>query len=351
MLSILTDFAAANYRRLIRTLILVVVLGIGVYLLLPQITTLEDAGPIIRRLSAFWLGMAALAEMASYLGLGDMLRAIVQRSGRPYSIWRGAIIILAATSLGLVAGGIFGIAAATYRWMDHEDVPAEAAALSGTMPTVLITIVLVLVSLVGLVHLVVIHELTRCEANAFLFILLFLLGLVGFTAWGLNHRARVDRMVERFDHWWVRVTRRPLDAELVEESVDNLFKARDLLRGRGWVPPFLGAVLYTGLDMLALFFVFTASGHTISPGILLAGYGLPLLLSKAVFMVPGGIGIIEGTMAAIYSSLAVPESVIVVVVFTYRLISFWLPLASGFILIGYLQRRSRRTAREDRRER
>ena len=60
---------------------------------------------------------------------------------------------------------------------------------------------------------------------------------------------------------------------------------------------------------------FIAAGHTVNPGILLAGYGLPLLLGRAGFL-SGGVGIVEGTMAALYTILDVPHAVAVVVILT-----------------------------------
>ncbi len=89
--------------------------------------------------------------------------------------------------------------------------------------------------------------------------------------------------------------------------------------------------------MLTLYFLFVAAGHTVSPGILLAGYGLPQLLGKVSFL-PGRVGIVEGTMAALYDGLGVPDGVTVVVILTYRVLSFWLPTLLGFPLVPYLQR-------------
>jgi uncharacterized protein (TIRG00374 family) len=101
-------------------------------------------------------------------------------------------------------------------------------------------------------------------------------------------------------------------------------------------------VLNVGFDMLTLYFLFVAAGHDVSPGVLLAGYGLPLLLGKMAFVVPGGVGVVEGSMAALYDGLGVPDAITVVVVLGYRLISFWLPSLSGFPIAAYLQE-SRRT--------
>ena len=98
----------------------------------------------------------------------------------------------------------------------------------------------------------------------------------------------------------------------------------------------LAAALSIGLDMLTLYFLFVAAGHRVSPGVLLAGYGLPLLLGKVSFL-PGGVGIVEATMAALYNGLGVPNGVTVVVIVIYRFLSFWLPLLVGLPLIPYLQ--------------
>jgi uncharacterized protein (TIRG00374 family) len=61
------------------------------------------------------------------------------------------------------------------------------------------------------------------------------------------------------------------------------------------------------------------------------------MLGKISFL-PGGVGLVEGTMAALYDGLGVPAGVTVVVVLTYRIISFWLPTVLGFPLAVYLQR-------------
>jgi len=58
-------------------------------------------------------------------------------------------------------------------------------------------------------------------------------------------------------------------------------------------------------------------------------------------MIPGGVGVIESTMTALYTSLGVPYSVAVVVVLTYRVLSFWFPLVLGFPLILILEKQAK----------
>lgn len=80
-----------------------------------------------------------------------------------------------------------------------------------------------------------------------------------------------------------------------------------------------------------------AARHVVTPGVLLAGYGMPLLLAR-ISILPGGLGVTEGSMVALYHALGVPTAVTVLVVLAYRLLSFWVPTFVGFPLIAYLQR-------------
>jgi hypothetical protein len=90
--------------------------------------------------------------------------------------------------------------------------------------------------------------------------------------------------------------------------------------------------------MLALFFLFMAAGQPISARILVTGYGLPQLLGKAAFIFPGGVGIVEDTMISLYQQLGVSNPVAVVVILSYRLLSFLLPAIIGFLLVVVLQK-------------
>jgi uncharacterized protein (TIRG00374 family) len=84
--------------------------------------------------------------------------------------------------------------------------------------------------------------------------------------------------------------------------------------------------------------LFIAAGQRVGLGVLFAGYGLPFILGKIAFMVPGGVGVIEGGMVAFYTNLQVPNPVCVVVILGYRLFSFWLPGLLGFAAAAYLSR-------------
>jgi glycosyltransferase 2 family protein len=99
-------------------------------------------------------------------------------------------------------------------------------------------------------------------------------------------------------------------------------------------------------DMLTLYFMFVGAGEKVSLGVLLAGYGLPLLLGKVAFILPGGVGVVESSMVMLYNGLGVPPATTGVVVLGYRLVSFWIPSLVGFPIAAYLSRNSNSTEGE-----
>jgi len=114
-----------------RYLFPLVVLGLAVHLLVPQITSLEHSLQVLRQMAIWAVVLAVAAQVSSYLGSGYLLKAIVRLSENTLSIFKATLIALAAASLGMVAGGMVGSAAATYRWIQKEGVKPEAAGLVG----------------------------------------------------------------------------------------------------------------------------------------------------------------------------------------------------------------------------
>jgi uncharacterized membrane protein YbhN (UPF0104 family) len=166
--------------------------------------------------------------------------------------------------------------------------------------------------------------------------LALLSAVAGAIWWALSHRDQLVRLATKTARRWAKLRRKAYDPAPAQATVGRLFEAWDTLRAGGWRRLIAGAAAGIGFDMGTLYFLFVAAGHPVSPGILLAGYGLPLLLGRVSFL-PGGVGVVEGTMAALYDGLGVPDPVTVVVIQAYRLISFWLPKLLGFLMVPYLQ--------------
>ncbi|MBN1317970.1 MAG: UPF0104 family protein [Anaerolineales bacterium] len=322
--------------RLLRYLVPLILGGLAVHLLLPQLDTLKQSVQIIKGMTWWVLALAVIAQILSYLGSGYLLRATVAIAGQKITVVRGTMITTASYSIGLVAGGMVGSAAATFRWLRSSGVNGQGAFLAGWLPSLFYDAVLIGASIFGLLHLLIAHDLSPLQAASFSLILFLLLLFVATIVWGGRRRDRLSGMAVKVSDRWAKFRRKPFDSDAIRISVDRFMDAWDSLRTGGWRGPVMGAALNTFFDMLTLFFVFLAAGYHIKPGLLLMGYGFPLLLGK-VPLLPGGVGIVESSMVALYTGMGVPNGLVVVVVLTYRLLSFWLPSLMGFPMVLYLQ--------------
>jgi glycosyltransferase 2 family protein len=320
----------------LRDLLLLLLLGLGIYLILPQITTLQHSVQVIRGMVWWAVALAIGAQVLSYLGSGVLLQAIALTEGDRISVIRATVITTASYSVGFVAGGMVGSGAATYRWMRASGTCAESALLAGWLPAVIYDGALLVVAIFGLLYLLIVHQLTALQALSFGLILLILGVLAATITWGTHHRPQLTSLATHLAGRWAALLHRPYTPATTQASVGRVFRAWDRLGNGGWHGPAFGAAINTVFDMLTLYFVFVAAGHLVSLAVLLAGYGLPLLLGRAPLL-PGGVGIVETSMAAIYTGLGVPAEIVVVVVLTYRFISFWLPTFAGFALIPCLR--------------
>lgn len=331
-------FADLVRFRTLRNIGILAILGLVVHLILPQITSLEHSWQVMKSLIPWAVVLALVAQVLSYLGSGYLLQMVLSLTHEPIRLWRSSLIVLGAASVGMVAGGMIGSSAAIYRWTSQEEGHSEGATLASILPALFNNLVLVVVSLFGVAHLLLVHDLSRAQLVGFIAILLILGSLIGAAVLALQHWERAEAALVWISSLPPRLRRKAYDPATTRVFAQSLFSAWDNLRNGTWRGVVSGAILNVIFDMSTLYLLFIAAGHAVSPGVLLAGYGLPLLLGKMAFVVPGGIGVVEGSMAALYNGLGVPGPVTVVVVLGYRLISFWLPSLSGFPIAAYLQR-------------
>jgi len=312
--------------------------GLAVNLILPQLASVEASAHVIKTMVPWAVLLAALGQGISYLGAGYLINSIVARVNQTIPILKGVIITLAASSIGMLAGGPFGNAAATYQWVRKYGVNAEGAGLAGTLPTIFNNTILTALAVAGILHLLIAHRLSSVQFFAFILILTLL--CLGFAVihWGLKNRAGLTLIIVRITAYFAHLLHQSYTPAPTQASISRIFAALETLSNGGWQRPLLGAMIFTSFDMLTLYFFFIAAGFPVGPEILVVGYGLPILLGKIAFLLPGGIGVVESTMAALYTGLGVPGSIAVVVVLSYRVFSFWIPTLLGFPIAFYLQR-------------
>lgn len=95
------------------------------------------------------------------------------------------------------------------------------------------------------------------------------------------------------------------------------------------------------VNMASLYTLFLAFYHPISIGVLAAGFAVGTLF-WILAITPQGVGVVEGVMVIVYTSLGIPAAQATVIVLAFRGLSFWLPLVVGFFLLRRIRSFSER---------
>ena len=317
-------------------LVLLALFGLGIYVLLPQVGSLRESLRVLRGFRFEYVGLAALAEALSFVAGGYMMRRIVLLTGQVLPMMRAVVVTVASGAVGLVAGGLVGMGGSSYRWLRDGGIRAEGAVLAGWLPAILSAAAVALAAVLGMFELMLLGRLTPALWVAFILSMLVVMVAVGLIWWGSHHHAGAERLALKFQARWAKVRRKQARPEQLRTTLEGLFDAMALLRRRGWKGPALASALRVALDAACLYFVFMAARHPVGVGVLLAGYGIPLLVGK-VGVIPGGLGLVEGMMIAIFAGVGVPTATAVSVVLGFRVLAFWFPNLAGFALMPALQ--------------
>jgi glycosyltransferase 2 family protein len=335
----------AGPTKWLRWLVVLALLGLAVHLIIPQLGDLRESAKVLRTLRPWAVGLAILSEMLSYVALGYMMKRIVGLTGQVLTLHRAFGVTLASGSVGLVAGGLVGIGGSSFRWLRDAGIRPEGALLAGWLPTLLNASTIAVFALIGMVQLVLVQKLTPALWIAFSLSLLLLVTVGSALFWSSGHRDKAKKILCRWQDRWARLRKKEPEPERLMGTVDRLFDAFHVLKTRGWKAPVAAAALGVVFDMGAMYWLFVAARNHLTVGKVLSGYALPLLIGK-VAVIPGGIGVVEGTMILLYHGFGAATATAVLVVLAYRVIAFWMPNLLGFGIIPLLQIPTRRTGSE-----
>lgn len=317
-------------------LLILGILALAVFYLLPRFSSLEDSLDVLAQMNPWLIASAFLAQIFSYFGNGMTISECVKLTQSKFSAIYGMLIAMASASVGLVAGGMFGSTANTFRWVKAGDSGSQGAALAATLPPIFLDLVLLGVSLVGLVFLLLTHELARSQIIAFSVLTLLLILLTVLLILANKHQQAAVQRILKIMQGIYSFIKKDFDESQMQASLEKLFASGHYLLKGGWKGPTQAAGLNIIMDMLTLYLVFLASGRPVSVLELVAGYSLPWLIGRLAFIFPGGVGIIESTMVAMFVSLGIERATATVAVLVYRVISFWIPSLLGFVVLPVL---------------
>jgi uncharacterized protein (TIRG00374 family) len=338
----------ANPRRLVQTLVAVVLLTVAIYVLFPKILDIEDALGRIDDGDPVWIGIAIafnVAAFAAYVALfkgvvaGNVIRLTVSES---YQITMAG---LAATRL-FSAGGAGGILL-TYWALRKAGMERRRSACR-------MIAFLVLQYSVYLVALVVFGILLRTGvlpgeaplsvtiipaalAGAAIVIML-LLALIP-----QDFERRIGRMTSgRFGRFAQRLATAPATfAQGVRTAIAFIRHPR-----QGGLAV-VGAIGFWAANIGILWASFQAFDIAVPFGVIVQGFFVGMVANLFPFA-PGGVGAVDAGLIGAFVIFGLPESEVFVAVLTYRVIAFWLPLPPGIVAFFQLRKTVKRWEAEGR---
>ena len=315
-----------------------------IWIVVSRFTELEK---LVRTLSQGrwqWVGIAALLQVVYYLlytGLYQSAFYTVEVESRVVELLPvtfASIFLNVAAPSGGASGAALFVDDAVHRGQ------------SGARTTVGTLLVLAadftsfaLVLSAGILYLFLLHDLKIYEIAAAIILVVLTVGLTALLGLGLwapellrQLLLRLQRIVNRLG---VLIKRPGLLPENWAEKNSGEFTQAALAisthpgrLGR----TFLVALAAHSIDLLSLAALFVAFNQPVSPGVLVAGYAMGVLF-WIVSITPQGIGVVEGMMALVFTSLGVPAERATLIALSFRGLTFWLPLLVGFLLLRRLR--------------
>jgi len=309
------------------------------WVVVTRITEIKQLGTILAQGQWQWLLVAALVQAAYYSVFTLVYQSAFQAVG-VRSTWRGlAPVVLAMQFVNAATpAGTAGVALYVDDAMRRGESGARAAA--GVLLAEIADFgSFALVLCVGLAYLLVRHDLKAYETIGALALLLIVVGLAAVLLLGLWAPAWLQRLlgwVEATGNRLGRRLRRPglLAEGWAERTAHEYTEAAHAIATH---PPL---VVRTGLlalaahvlDLTSLYVLFLAFHNPVSLGILVAGFAMGVVF-WIVAITPSGIGVVEGVMAMVFTSLGVPAGRATIISLSFRGLTFWLPMLLGAITL------------------
>ncbi len=332
-----------------------VLLFLGILGVLLFFADLEQFGTVISRLDTRFLALAVLTTLLSYffnyLGFRGLVRA-VDCDLHGGSLFRIAFAS-ATVSYLFSAGGVSGMTLRLYL-LRRQGIRTHMTLIVSLVSTLLNNVVLLLFVVVGFGRLMLNGSLNLVQQVLSGLIVSLSSLLVASALVGLYNRRVLDlvltlgsRLIRRAA---VLLPSIPFLRKATEENLQvfrlEFREAAALITShrRKITIPFLYILLDWAAAAAVLYLCFLATGYWIAPGILAAGFAVGVFIFL-ISIVPGGLGIMEASMAALYVSLGVPLAEALVALLAYRIFYYFLPFGLSLLLCGPLLREATVEAR------
>jgi uncharacterized protein (TIRG00374 family) len=336
-------------RRMVQTLVVVVLLVGAIYFLFPSLVGLEDAIGKLDDADPVWIGVAIAFSAAMFGTYIALFRGIVGGDALPLT-WREAYQInmagLAASRL-FSAGGAGGLVL-TYWALRRAGMEQRQSArrmiaflaLQYIFYPVAVIVFGVLLR-TGVLNGEAPLELTVIPAA--------IAGIVLIIGLLITLIPRdLERRIASFSRGYRRAKLARRLASIPAAVAEGVRLAFGLIAHpkRGGLAV-IGAVGFWATNVGILWASFKAFGVEVPFGVVVQGFFLGMMANLIPF-VPGGVGAVDAGMIGAFVLFGLPEETVFVSVLIYRTAAFWLPIPPGIVAFFQLRQTVQRWQRGDR---
>ncbi len=316
-------------------------IGIGVFILILLFGKRDEfvsALHQVRHLNFPWEVGAFVAEGLSVVGYAYLQRRVLEWSGSTIKLRSLTMVSFANNAIAYTVPGEPAVSSA-YRYRFFRRHGASAESSSWTILTILIAQSIGMSILLLLGVLIALSGHTSANDTGLVIVGLFVVVGAGAV---LVRRDLLFRCLDLFVRGSRRVIGHPRD-EIAERIENTLARMRDIPLSRQRTLTLVA--MATGLWLVDFVCLICCFGAVHAPipwhGVVLA-YGVAQI-AAAVPLVPGGLGIVEGSLAVILVAYGAKKIPSLAVVLVYRFLTFWLAVLVGWFCVGVIEWRARAT--------
>jgi uncharacterized protein (TIRG00374 family) len=310
-----------------------VLVGVGALLLLFAYSDLGELWRVTTAINPGLLAIPFFFALASYVTMSLSYEGIAHASGARVPFWEMFKVTIVGNTVNylVTTGGLSGFAVRMYFFI-RMGISSDTAVIISLIQTFITNVVLLLCVVFGFGYLLFSRDVQGVvfgAMSAFLAASLLATAVALMLLWNRELRRRtlfvLAEMSNSFLHRFLP-SRKPARVKIWRFQ-RNLNRGIEFLmrRKRHMIIPTLWIVGDWAATILILYSAFWITGTPIALSVVIVGFSIGIVLSFVSF-VPGGLGIMESSMAAIFVSLSVPLETAVVAVLIFRVAYYVLPM-------------------------
>ncbi len=341
---------ASGMRRVLPALILLLAL----YLVLSRFTEVEQIVDTLRHSNPLWIGLAVLVQLAWTITVAFIYRAVYRLLDMEAHVSQLLPLVIASNFINIVApsGGVGGVAIFVTD-ARHRRLSAGRVTLAGVLFVLFDYFSFFCVLALGLFVLFRRNNLTGVELGASAILLVVALTLAGLLYLGASAPPVFERVLQWGARTVNRLVRPLLRRDYLSEARAHEFALETSLglqalrtHPRDYLVPAALSLLARVLHLLILALTFLAFEVPFTVGTVIGGYSIGMLF-VIVSPTPAGLGVVEGVMTLVLTSLGVALGAATVLTLAFRALTFWLPFFYGFLALRWLERHWQQRALEN----